>query len=123
IEVAVDLTSVGELSIWLGNTNEGPKAITVPVALVGTVGLVWRRRQPLVVTGLLLAAWLLQAVVARSPSATWELVVLLLYAYSVAAYQPRKVALSGVLAVLVGIWILVLRVPTQEGIGEWLRGL
>jgi signal transduction histidine kinase len=119
IGIALGLTVVSQLSIWLGNTNEGPRAITVPVALVGTIGLVWRRTHPLVVTGSLLAAWLLQAVAARSPSSTWELVVLLLYAYSVAAYQPRRGALVGGLGMLVCLWVVVLLDPTQEGSGDW----
>src|SRR3954452_20315337 len=78
IAVAAGLTVISQLSIWLGNTDEGPKAITVPVALIATIGLVWRRKQPMLMAGLLMAGWLLQAAAARSPSATWELVVLLL---------------------------------------------
>jgi signal transduction histidine kinase len=112
------LTAVGQASIWSGTTDEGPKGITVPVALLGTLGLAGRRRAPAVVAGATMAAWLVQAVVARSPTSTWELIVLLLYAYSIAAYQDRRAALATGVAVLAAVWVVVLLDPTQEGSGD-----
>jgi signal transduction histidine kinase len=132
--LAVALTAISQVSIWTGTTNEGPKAITVPVALIGTVGLAWRRRAPALVAGVTLAAWLVQAIAARSPSSTWELVVLLIYAYSVSAYQPRRAAVLTGIPLLAALWAVVLLDPTQEGSGDlftapvlfglpWLAGL
>jgi signal transduction histidine kinase len=134
IAVAIALTAISQVSIWSGTTHEGPKGLTVPIALVGTLGLAFRRRAPALVAGLTLAGWLVQAVAARSPSATWELVELLVYAFSIAAYQSRRRALGTGAAVLAAVWVVVLLDPTQEGSGDlftapvlvglpWLAGL
>jgi hypothetical protein len=51
LAIALALTVAGQASIWAGTTDEGPKALTVPVALVVTLGLAWRRRMPALVAG------------------------------------------------------------------------
>jgi signal transduction histidine kinase len=118
ISLALALTVISQISIWTGTTNEGPKGITVPVALAVTTGLAWRRSAPLATTAVLAGAWLFQAVVARSPSATWELVVLLIYAYSLAAHTEQRQAVAGGLGLLAAMWVIVLLDPTQEGSGD-----
>ena len=118
IALAVALTAISQASIWAGTTDEGPKGITVPVALVCTLGLAGRRRAPTIVAGLTLTGWLVQAVAARSPTSMWELIALLLYSYSVAAYQDRRAALVAGAVLLAGMWIVVLLDPTQEGSGD-----
>jgi signal transduction histidine kinase len=118
VAFAAAMTVISQVSIWSGTTDEGPKGITVPVALVSTLGLAGRRRAPTLVAGLTMAAWLVQAIAARSPSATWELVVLLVYAYSVSAYQDRGPALAGGAMMLAALWVVVLLDPTQEGSGD-----
>jgi signal transduction histidine kinase len=134
IAFALGLTVVSQISIWSGTTNEGPKGLTVPIALVGTLGLAFRRRASARVAGLAMSGWLVQAVVARSPSATWELVELLVYAFSIAAYQNRRRAVATGAAMLAAVWVVVLLDPTQEGSGDlftapvlvglpWLAGL
>jgi signal transduction histidine kinase len=116
--LALVLTAVSQASIWAGTTDEGPRAITVPVALVCTLGLAGRRRVPAVVAGLTLAGWLVQAVAARSPTSMWELIALLLYSYSIAAYQDRRAAVLTGAVLLAGMWVVVLLDPTQEGSGD-----
>lgn len=119
IALALGLTVISQISIWSGTTNEGPKGLTVPIALAGTLGLAFRRRVPALAAALTMAGWLVQAVVARSPSATWELVELLIYGFSVAAYQSRRRALTTGAAMLAALWVVVLLDPTQEGSGDY----
>lgn len=134
LALALMLLAAAQVSIWAGTTDEGAKPLTVPIAVVATAGLAWRRRQPALVAGVVAVVWLVQAIAGRSPSATWELIVLLLYAYSLGAYQDLRPALvcgAGFLALL---WVVVALDPTQEGSGRlftapvlvglpWLAGI
>ena len=132
--IALALTVAGQVSIWMGTTDEGPRALTVPIALAVTVGLAWRRRAPSAVAGIIAVGWVVQAIAARSPSATWELIALLIAAYSVSAYQPLRRAVPAGAVLLAAMWIVVLLDPTQEGSGAlftapvlvglpWIAGL
>jgi signal transduction histidine kinase len=116
--IALALAVAGQASIWAGTTDEGPKAITVPIAIVVTLGLAVRRRSPMAVAAVVAVGWLVQAIAARSPSAVWELIVLLLCAYSLAAHQDRRAAALSGAALLVVIWVVALLDPTQEGSGD-----
>jgi signal transduction histidine kinase len=45
--VAVCLIVLGQIELWIGHTNPGPKAVTVPLMLITTASVAFRRRWPL----------------------------------------------------------------------------
>jgi signal transduction histidine kinase len=125
------LCALGQFSIWAGFTNEGPRGLTVPVALVATLALLARRRAPVAVAAVVMALWAAQSIAATSPSALWELIVLLLVAYAPGAYADGRRAIAGGLIVLAGVTVDVafetapdasLFTPLVLGGGPWVAG-
>ncbi|MBX3193726.1 MAG: sensor histidine kinase [Microbacteriaceae bacterium] len=90
--LAAAATIVAVASVLTGNPDEGPTAITLPVALVTTIALIWRTRAPWLTAALVLAAGLVQTVTSRSPGSLWALVVLIIVMYSIAAHHREGVA-------------------------------
>ncbi|QDP98290.1 hypothetical protein FOE78_22400 [Microlunatus elymi] len=90
------LTVIAVISVLTGHPDEGPLALTLPVAVVMTGSLAWRTRAPVVSAAAVCIAGLLQALLSQSPGSLWSLVVLILVMYSVAAgYQEGTAALIG----------------------------
>lgn len=123
------LTLVAVASVLTGNPDEGPVAITLPVALVTTTALIWRTRAPVVTAALVLGAGLVQTLVSSSPGSIWALVVLIIAMYSIAArYREGVAALIGI--AFVGILLVEERIddgPDYVFIavlfgGTWLLG-
>lgn len=90
--LAVALALIAAVSVITGNPDEGPVAITLPVALVSTGALVWRSRAPAVTAALVLAAGLVQTLSSQSPGSLWSLVVLIIAMYSIAAHYREGIA-------------------------------
>lgn len=112
---AVALCVLGQFSLWAGFTHEGPRAVTVPVALVVTLVLGLRRRTPVAVVAVVVAAWLVQAIAASSPSTVWELIVLMMAAYAPGAHAGGGRSAAGAVIALVGVAVVVALEPTQDG--------
>jgi signal transduction histidine kinase len=81
----------------------GPRWLSVPVAVLLFVPLMWRRVHPLAV------CWLVLAVLAGYSLATWEspmglevMVALAVPAYSASAYAPRRAALLALVPLVLG---------------------
>lgn len=90
----------GQASAWLDGGDAGPKAVTVPVALMVAAALAWRRRAPLTSLGAVLGAVIAQSLVVRQSASIFFLVVLLVSVFSVAANLSAKRAVwAGMLAV------------------------
>ncbi|HEX3003832.1 MAG TPA: sensor histidine kinase [Angustibacter sp.] len=92
-------------SAALGLPDDGPVALTVPVALLMSAGLAWRSRAPAVTLGLVLVPGLVQTLVAQEPGSIWAFAAYLVTAFSVAlAWSEARAALGG--AAVVGVlWL------------------
>lgn len=86
------LCLVAVASVLTGNPDEGPLPITLPVAVVTTVALIWRRRSPPVMIGLIVVAGMAQSMEARPPGSLWSLLVYAIAMYSAAAWSSEAVA-------------------------------
>src|SRR3954468_855875 len=97
--LAFGLTGVGELDLWVGPPSgsefHGPRAVDQGFLLLATLPLVWRRRTPLAVLGVvggsvLMWDYALYAPDRQPPVEPWF--ALLIVIYSVAAYANRRQA-------------------------------
>jgi signal transduction histidine kinase len=79
----------------------GPRALTVALPLLIALPLLWRRSRPLLVTALVMAGIVAQAVASGSTPEGFQLIALwIVVPYSVAAYSDRRGALVGLALVL-----------------------
>ena len=95
ILLALGLAALVQLEIW-GSDVTVPKPIAVPVGLLMTLPLAWRRRAPLAVVAVVMAAVAAQTLLDSSeqPPQT-PFLALVVAVYSVAAYTERPRALFG----------------------------
>jgi signal transduction histidine kinase len=95
-----------------GDYLTGSNWVYVPVALLMTIPLAWRRRAPLVVVVVVMGAFATQSLIV-DPTPDVELIPALIAVYSVAAHGEGWVAFAGGASALVGgvIWL---------GIGDFL---
>jgi signal transduction histidine kinase len=95
ILLALGLAALLQLEIW-GSDVTVPKSLAVPVGLLMTVPLAWRRRAPLAVVAVVMAALAAQSLVDSSeqPPQT-PFLALVVAVYSLAAYTDRPRALFG----------------------------
>jgi len=105
----------------------GSEAVYVPVALLMTVPLAWRRRAPLVVVVVVMGAFAAQSfILDRTPTPDVEIVPALIAVYSVAAHGERWAAFAGagfsLAAGLVWLGVNDFLLPTVMFGGAWLAG-
>src|SRR3954453_8742634 len=81
VALALVLGIIGQASLWTGATDEGSRATTVPVYAVIAAALVLRRWRPLAMAAVVAACWVTQALLARSPTSLWALVVILVVSF------------------------------------------
>jgi signal transduction histidine kinase len=93
--LALGLAILVQLEIW-GSDVTVPKTLAVPVALLMTLPLAWRRRAPLAVVAVVMGALAVQSLLDSSeqPPQT-PFLALVVAVYSVAAYSDRTPALIG----------------------------
>jgi signal transduction histidine kinase len=129
ILLALAMGIVAIASVLTGNPDEGPIAITLPVALVSAAALAWRRRSPVVAVVALAVSGTFQSVLADGPGSLWSLVVYAIIMYSVAAhYREGMAAIVGVVLLAA----LLLQERLEDGVdylfvvllfgGLWLLG-
>jgi signal transduction histidine kinase len=127
--LAAALCVIAVVSVLAGAPDEGPIALTLPVAVVTTAAVSWRRRGPLVAASLVVLAGMVQTLVSQSPDSLWSLVVYVIVVYSVAAYCTEGVAaLAG--AVIVAALLIEERIDSGVDYvfivllfgGVWLLG-
>lgn len=92
VALAAVLCAIAVASVLTGNPDEGPLAVTLPVAIVSTGALLWRRRSPLVAAALVIVAGMAQTVLSQSPGSLWALAVLAIVMYSLAAHLSEGLA-------------------------------
>jgi signal transduction histidine kinase len=125
ILLALGLAALVQLEIW-GSDVTVPKALAVPVGLLMTLPLAWRRRAPLTVVAVVMAALAGQTVLDSSeqPPQT-PFLALVVAVYSVAAYTERPRALLGG---AVSLTVILLSEPDDFIVagplytGVWLAG-
>ena len=105
----------------------GSDWVYVPVALVMTLPLAWRRRAPLFVVVLVMTAFAVQSLILDpTPTPDVELVPALIAVYSVAAHAQRVAALAGggvaLAAGLVWLGVDDFLLPTVVFGGAWVAG-
>ncbi|MGN6301917.1 MAG: sensor histidine kinase [Angustibacter sp.] len=105
VALAVVLAVLAVPSAALGLPDDGPVAITVPVALLMSVGLAWRSRAPAVTLVLVLVPGLVQTLAAQEPGSIWAFAAYLVAAFSVAAAWTEARAALGGAAVVVVLWL------------------
>lgn len=93
--LAAGLCAVALVSVLTGNPAEGPMALTLPVALVTGAALAWRRRSPLLMISLIVAAGIVQTLLSQSPGSLWSLAAYLIAMYSLAAWSSESIAAIG----------------------------
>jgi signal transduction histidine kinase len=101
--------------------------VYVPVALLMTVPLAWRRRAPLVVVGLVMGAFAAQSLILDpTPTPDSELIPALIAVYTVAAHGERWVPYAGGCLSLVSgiVWLGAddFLLPVVMFGGAWLAG-
>jgi len=90
--LALAACMIAVASVLTGNPMEGSPAVTLPVAIVMTLALLWRRRMPWFTVVLVAAAGLAQSLLAQSPGSLWSLAVFAITVYSVAAWSSEALA-------------------------------
>jgi signal transduction histidine kinase len=109
ILLALAMGTVAVASVLTGNPNEGPIALTLPVALVAAGALGWRRKAPVAAVIALAVSGTVQSILAAGPGSLWSLAVYAIVMYSVAAYYREG------MAAVVGI-VLLAALLAQERI-------
>jgi signal transduction histidine kinase len=110
-----------------GGYLTGSYWVYVPVAVLMTVPLAWRRRAPLVVVALVMGAFAAQSLILDpKPTPDEELIPALIAVYSVAAHGKRWVSfVGGGLSLVAGlIWLGIddFLLPTVMFGGAWFAG-
>ena len=110
-----------------GGYLTGSNWVYVPVAVVMTLPLAWRRRAPLLVVALVMGAFAAQSLILDpTPTPDAELIPALIAVYSVAAHGERWVSfVGGGLSLVAGlIWLGVddFLLPTVMFGGAWFAG-
>jgi signal transduction histidine kinase len=110
-----------------GGYLTGSNWVYVPVALLMTLPLAWRRRAPLLVVALVMGAFAVQSLILDpTPTPDVELIPALIAVYSVAAHGERWVSFAGGgLSLVAGlIWLGVddFLLPTVVFGGAWFAG-
>ncbi|WP_051191535.1 sensor histidine kinase [Microbacterium luticocti] len=96
VALAAALCVIAVLSVLTGNPDEGPIAVTAPVAVLSTAALAWRVRAPLVCVGVLIGTGMVQALLAQPTGSLWSLVVYAIGMYSLAAHcSEGRAAIAG----------------------------
>jgi hypothetical protein len=110
-----------------GGYLTGSNWVYVPVAVLMTVPLAWRRRAPLLVVALVMGAFAAQSLILDpKPTPDQELIPALIAVYSVAAHGERWASfVGGGLSLVAGlIWLGVddFLLPTVMFGGAWFAG-
>jgi signal transduction histidine kinase len=140
------ITAVTEVAVF--STREeyfstpiaGPRWLTVPLPLLIALPLLWRRRRVLLVTALVMAGIVAQAVVSgHTPEGLQIILIWVVVPYSVAAFGERREALIGLALVLAAFAVYSVQndnivsgreAPIWAGaffliltVGAWLAGM
>src|SRR2546421_309640 len=118
--IAVALTAYAEIDVWLRpGVVPGPKAVGAVGLAAMTIPLGLRRRWPLAVACVSMAALAAETLAAGgAPEGGAVLLPLLLVLYSVAAHAPLRSALVGAGVALVAVVVQSVQDPKLAGVGD-----
>jgi signal transduction histidine kinase len=102
--VAVCLTVLGQIELWIGHTNPGPKAVTVPVMLITTASVAFRRRWPLGVGATVLLCSSVSGVAGGYGTSLAQGVSWMCGLYGLAVWTDTRRFLIGIGVLIAGNW-------------------
>jgi signal transduction histidine kinase len=101
------LACLAQVEIWTVGDPDGPRPLVAAIALVMTLSLAWRRRAPIAVASVVMAALAVLALASNTPDVTvFPIAAVVLAMYSVAAHCELRGALVGGAIVLVSAFVL-----------------
>jgi len=103
--VAAGLVVLGQIEVWIGHTNPGPKGLTAPVMLVTTASVAFRRRWPLGVGVVVLLSSSLLGLVASHGTSLAQGVSWMCGVYGIAVWTDTRGFLTGIGVLVAGNWI------------------
>jgi signal transduction histidine kinase len=114
--LAALLTCLAQVEVWIVGDPDGPRPLVAFAALVMTLSLAWRRRAPVAVAAVVMAALTALALVSNTPDVTvFGIAAVVLAMYSVAAHCELRDALIGGAVVLVPAFVLEAVVDGEFG--------
>ena len=96
--IAAALTVLSQIDAWQGSEWIGNRAANAAFLLIASVSLLWRRSRPLEVLAVVIAALVMQSLLVGTSESPTELFVVLVAAYSAAAYAANLPAVVALLA-------------------------
>ena len=110
------LACLAQVEVWIVGDPDGPRPLVAFAALVMTLSLAWRRRAPVAVAAVVMAALTVLALVSNTPDVTvFGIAAVVLAMYSVAAHCELRGALVGAAVVLVPAFVLEAVVDGEFG--------
>jgi signal transduction histidine kinase len=101
------LACLAQVEFWTVGDPDGPRALVAVTALVMMLSLVWRRRAPVAVASVVMAALTVLALASDTLDVTvFPIAAVVLAMYSVAAHCELRGALIGAAVVLVPAFVL-----------------
>jgi signal transduction histidine kinase len=118
--VAVALVVLGQIELWVGHAIPGPKGLAVPLTLLLTSTVAWRRRAPLLAGVVAMACNITLIVVADSAgSSVAHAIAWMCGLYAIAVWTDTHGFLVGIGALVAGNAITL--IPDATGIEDtWL---
>ena len=114
--LAALLACLAQVEVWIVGDPDGPRPLVAFAALVMTLSLAWRRRAPVAVAAVVMAALTVLALVSNAPDVTvFGIAAVVLAMYSVAAHCELRGALVGAAVVLVPAFVLEAGVDGEFG--------
>jgi hypothetical protein len=101
------LAWLAQVELWTVGDPDGPRALVAVSALVMTLSLVWRRRAPVLVASVVMAALSVLALTSNTLDVTvFPIAAVVLAMYSVAAHCELRGALIGAAVALVPAFVV-----------------
>jgi MYXO-CTERM domain-containing protein len=114
--LAALLACLAQAEIWTVGDPDGPRPLVAFTALVMTLSLGWRRRAPIAVATVVMAALTVLALASDTPDVTvFPIAAVVLAMYSVAAHCELRGALIGAAVVLVPAFVLAAVIDGEFG--------
>jgi signal transduction histidine kinase len=122
--VAAGLIVLGQIEVWVGHTNPGPKGLTVPLMLITTASVAVRRRWPLGVGVTVLLCSSVSGAVAGYGTSLAQGVSWMCGLYGLAVWTDLAQFLVGIGVLVAGNWIAFFVAgggdPQSPGIFTWV---
>jgi signal transduction histidine kinase len=115
--VAAGLVALGQLELWAGNATPGPKALTVPLAILIPASVAFRRRYPLAVASLTMVGFLVLLLVAGPQTNLAIGIAFFCGWYALAVWTDTRAFLAGCGVLVATSWLAQLGPTGRVGNG------